>query len=106
MTHPAIAEDGILISSDVLHKFAYKTYETRVVEWGAKKFPLNLYGTAFNFKAFPDIGEFLGCVPSAIITLVCIPQSFRRNALKQSPDCYLHSMPICLKQWKRFRILK
>ncbi len=59
MTHPAIAEDGILISSDVLHKFAYKTYETRVVEWGAKKFPLNLYGTAFNFKAFPDIGEYI-----------------------------------------------
>lgn len=57
MSHPAVSEDGILISRDVLNRFAFKTYETRVVEWGNKRFPLNLYGTAEHFKAFPDIGD-------------------------------------------------
>lgn len=59
MTHEAIAEDGILISRDSLHKLAYKTYESRVVEWGARKFPLNMYGTVDSYKAFPDIGEVI-----------------------------------------------
>lgn len=57
MSHPAVSEDGILISRDVLKKFAFKTYETRVVEWGNKKFPLNLYGTIDTYKPFPDIGD-------------------------------------------------
>lgn len=57
MTHPAVSEDGIMISSDVLDKLSFKIYETRVVEWGSKRFPLNLYGDAENYKAFPDIGE-------------------------------------------------
>lgn len=59
MTHEAIAEDGILISRDALHKLAYKTYESRVVEWGARKFPKNMYGTVDKYKAFPDIGEVI-----------------------------------------------
>lgn len=57
MTHPSVSEDGIMISRDVLDKFKFKTYERRIVEWGSKRFPLNLYGTHSNFKAFPDIGE-------------------------------------------------
>lgn len=59
MSHPSVSEDGIMISRDVLPRFAFKTYETRVVEWGGKRFPLNLYGTAENFKAFPEIGEMV-----------------------------------------------
>lgn len=59
MSHEAIAEDGILICRDVLDKFSYLTYESRVVEWGSKKFPLNLYGDENNYKAFPDIGEYI-----------------------------------------------
>lgn len=59
MSHESIAEDGIMICRDVLDKFKYKTYETRVVEWGAKKFPLNLYGSIDKYKAFPDIGDYL-----------------------------------------------
>lgn len=59
MSHPAVSEDGILISEDVLHKFNFKTYESRTVEWGARNFPLNLYGTVDNFKPFPDIGEYI-----------------------------------------------
>lgn len=57
MSHPSVSEDGVMISRDVLDKFAFKTYETRAVEWGSKHFPLNLYGDLKNFKAFPDIGD-------------------------------------------------
>jgi DNA-directed RNA polymerase beta subunit len=57
MSHPACSEDGILISRDILPHFAFKTYETRVVEFGNKRFPLNLYGTPEKFKPFPDIGD-------------------------------------------------
>lgn len=59
MSHPAVSEDGILISRDVLPLFNFMTYESRPIEFGSKKFPLNLYGDAENFKAFPDIGEYV-----------------------------------------------
>ena len=44
MTHPAASEDGVLICKDVLPKLGFKTYENRVVEYGSKRFALNLYG--------------------------------------------------------------
>lgn len=59
MTHPATSEDGVLISADFLPKLGFKTYETRVVEWGNKKFALNLYGKNGEYKSFPDIGEVI-----------------------------------------------
>jgi DNA-directed RNA polymerase beta subunit len=57
MSHPAVSEDGIMISRDVLKRFGFKTYENRAVEYGCKRFPLNLYGDAENYKPFPDIGD-------------------------------------------------
>jgi DNA-directed RNA polymerase beta subunit len=57
MSHPAVAEDGIVICEDVLDKLSFKIYETRVVEFGSSRYPLNLYGTVDNFKSFPEIGE-------------------------------------------------
>jgi hypothetical protein len=59
MSHPATSEDGILICEDVLPKLKFKTYENRVVEWGNKKFALNLYGDETNYKPFPDIGDYI-----------------------------------------------
>lgn len=59
MSHPAVSEDGIVISRDALHKFSFKKYETRVVEFGSKYFPLNTYGNVDNYKIFPDIGEYV-----------------------------------------------
>lgn len=59
MSHPAVSEDGVMICSDVLNKLSIKTYEHRVVEWGSKRFPMNLYGDETTFKAFPDIGEYV-----------------------------------------------
>lgn len=57
MSHPACAEDGIVVSDALLPKLGFKTYESRVVEWGKKKFALNLYGDKTNYKPFPDIGD-------------------------------------------------
>lgn len=57
MSIPGVAEDGIVISRDVLDRFTFKTYETRTVEWGSKRFPLNLHGDDNKYKPFPDIGE-------------------------------------------------
>ena len=57
MSHPAVSEDGILVSRSILKKFRFKTFETRIVDWGGKKFPLNLYGDINKYKPFPDIGD-------------------------------------------------
>lgn len=57
MSHPAVSEDGILISEGALDKLAFSVFETRVVEFGTKNYPLNLYGNMENYKPFPDIGE-------------------------------------------------
>lgn len=59
MSHPAVSEDGIVISEDVLPHFAFNTFETRVAEWGEKRFPLNLYGDEKTYKPFPDIGDYI-----------------------------------------------
>ena len=59
MSHPSVSEDGIMICEDALDKFKFKIYENRVIEWGSKRFPLNLYGTAEDFKPFPEIGEYI-----------------------------------------------
>lgn len=59
MTHPATSEDGIMVSRQFLDKMKFRVYETRVVEWGSKDFALNLYGDENNFKAYPDIGEYI-----------------------------------------------
>jgi len=59
MTHPASSEDGILIGKSALKKLCFNTYDVRVVEWGSKKFALNLYGDENNYKSFPDIGDYI-----------------------------------------------
>lgn len=59
MTHHATSEDGIMISRDKLHLFGFKSYETRVVEFGSKRIPLNTYGNDQFHKSFPDIGEYV-----------------------------------------------
>jgi len=59
MSIPAVSEDGIMISSDVLDKLKFRVYETRVVEFGSSQFPLNIYGNSNEYKAFPDIGDMV-----------------------------------------------
>lgn len=59
MTHPSIAEDGIIICSDQLENFTYKQYETVTFKFGSGCFPINLYGDETHYKPFPDIGEYI-----------------------------------------------
>lgn len=59
MSVPSVSEDGVMVSEDVLDKLKFKIFETRVVEFGAGQFPLNLYGNKDNYKPFPDIGDHI-----------------------------------------------
>lgn len=57
MSLPSVSEDGVMISKSALEKLKFRIYETRIVEFGAGQFPLNLYGTKDNYKPFPDIND-------------------------------------------------
>jgi len=59
MTQPAVAEDAILISEDVLDRLSFNVYERRTVEFGKSNYPLNLYGDMEKYKPFPEIGEYV-----------------------------------------------
>jgi len=59
MSHPAVSEDGILISRDVLPRLKFRTYENRTVECGVSEFPLNMYGNHEKYKPFPEIGDYI-----------------------------------------------
>ena len=59
MSHPGASEDGIVMSESALKRMSFHMYETKVVEWGKNSFPINIYGDENNYKAFPDIGEYI-----------------------------------------------
>lgn len=59
MSHPNVGLDGYVIARDKLENFKFRIYEKRVVEFGSSHFLLNLYGDDTNYKAFPDIGEYV-----------------------------------------------
>lgn len=56
---PETTEDGVVISKSFAEKLNYTIFESRVVEFGANYFPLNIYGDDNNYKPFPDIGELV-----------------------------------------------
>jgi hypothetical protein len=57
MSHPAVSEDGILISESALKKMSFDMIETRVASWGQNRYGLNLFGDDNNYKIFKDVGE-------------------------------------------------
>lgn len=57
MNLPETTEDGVVISESFADRLAYDIFETRVVEFGSKYFPLNVYKSGDNYKPFPEIGE-------------------------------------------------
>jgi len=59
MSLPEVAEDSVVISKSLAEKLSYKIYETRVINFGENKYPLNVYGDVNNYKAFPEIGELV-----------------------------------------------
>lgn len=75
MSHPGTSEDGIVISRDVLPRFGFKTYERRVVEWGSKAYPVNLYGDEHNYKPHPDIGDLVRA-DGALVSLRSYDENF------------------------------
>jgi hypothetical protein len=74
ISHPSVSEDGIMICEDVLPRLKFKTYETRIVEWGAKRFLCNMYGQPGVFKALPEIGELIR--PDGILA---VARTFEKN---------------------------
>jgi len=68
MSTPEVSEDGVVISKTMAKKLSYKTFDRRIVEFGTDTFPLNIYGDANNYKAFPDIGEYI-CDDSVLMVL-------------------------------------
>ena len=57
ITHPSASEDGVGMSVSFARELGFITVEKRVVEWGSKTFPQNIYGTKTEYKAHPKIGE-------------------------------------------------
>lgn len=54
---PGVSEDGVMMSLSCAKRLGFYTYEKRVVEWGGKRFPKNIYGTPYEYKPHPSIGE-------------------------------------------------
>ncbi len=59
MSIPGTSEDGIIVADDILPFLKIKTYERRVIEWGALSFALNIHGDDENYKPIPDIGDWI-----------------------------------------------
>lgn len=59
MAHPACSEDGIVIDRTFLPSLRFRQYETRVIDYGSKRFARNLYGDDQHFKPWPDIGDYV-----------------------------------------------
>ena len=59
LSHPAVSEDGVLVSEEYLERNKFIIYETRTVEFGSSCFPLNIYGTEDKYQPFPEIGQYI-----------------------------------------------
>lgn len=57
MSDPSTIEDGIKISESYLKKITPTGFETRVINFGHREYPISLYGGNDEYKIFPDIGE-------------------------------------------------
>jgi hypothetical protein len=54
---PCTIEDGFGVSESFCKRAALSIMQTYTLSWGKNAYPLNLYGTLTEFKAFPDIGD-------------------------------------------------
>lgn len=57
LTMPFVSEDGIGVCEDVLPRMRFRTLKKRVVQFGHRFWPVNLYGDENVYKPFPDIGD-------------------------------------------------
>jgi hypothetical protein len=59
---PEVAEDGVLLSDEVVDWLTIRKYEKRTVPFGSTHFPLNIYGDPNKpdeYKPFPEIGDWV-----------------------------------------------
>lgn len=56
---PEVAEDGIVISDEVVEWLKIRKYEKRTVSYGSTHWPINLYGDENHYKPFPEIGDYV-----------------------------------------------
>lgn len=96
MSHANVGLDGFVISDRVLDKFKFRLYERRTIQCGANGFLLNTYGDLKEYKAFPNIGEYikesgLVAVLRSNNTLMAPATTSRLDVMK--PD-YLFDTPV------------
>lgn len=58
-SRPGGIEDSVTISEEFLEKLQTTLYDSRIIEFGADKLPLNTYGDGVNFKIFPEVGDVI-----------------------------------------------
>lgn len=56
---PEVAEDGIVISEEIVDWLKTRKYEKRTFSFGSTHWALNIYGDETNYKPFPDIGDYV-----------------------------------------------
>lgn len=57
MSIPAVIEDGIVISKSFAERCAVTSIGSRMITWGKKRYPLNMYGDENEYRPFPEIGD-------------------------------------------------
>lgn len=57
MTHPAVSEDGYVVSESFCQKLKTHSILKRTLNISKDYIPINLYGDSKNYKFVPDIGE-------------------------------------------------
>jgi len=57
MTIDEVGEDGYVISESAAKKLGFKLFQTRKINVGEERIPLNIYGDDENYKPFPELGE-------------------------------------------------
>lgn len=55
MSHPAVAEDGFVVSEEFLDERKFHMYEKRAVSFGRTNYPIKVHGE----KMYPDIGDYV-----------------------------------------------
>lgn len=58
-SRPGGIEDSVSISEEFIEKLQTTLYDSRTIEFGTDKIPLNTYGDENNFKIFPEVGDVI-----------------------------------------------
>lgn len=56
-THPDGTEDAVVVSESFAKRAMHERFEEKIIEFGSKLIPLNIYGDDNEYKPFPEIGD-------------------------------------------------